>query len=219
MTNPPSPSPAGWRRAERQRCVALRKKAPPDLRKLVQQHVGAVLDEALRWTSGETCFSFYWPIRGEVSLLAEAVRAIAQGATAALPVVVGKDRPLVFRRWTPRTRMQPGTWNIPEPVDEPEVEPSFLLAPVVGFDGEGYRLGNGGGYFDRTLASLGARAFGIGVGMECLRLPTIHPEPHDVPMKLVVTELPPDLARVRELVLGVRRCASPPCDLDLRDLR
>jgi 5,10-methenyltetrahydrofolate synthetase len=218
MTNPP-PSPAEWRRAERQRCVALRKAAPADVRQRVQQHVRAVLDEALRQATGEPCFSFYWPIRGEVSLLTEAARAIAHGATAALPVVVGVDRPLVFRRWTPRSRMLPGTWNIPEPVNEPEVEPSLVLAPVVGFDDAGYRLGNGGGYYDRTLASLGARAFAIGVGMECLRLPTIHPQPHDVPMKLVVTELPPDLARVRCLVLGDRRCASPPCDLDERDLR
>ena len=215
----PSPSSAAWRRAERQRCVALRKAAPADVRRLVQQHVGAVLDEVLRWAPAEPCFSFYWPIRGEVGLLAEAARAIAQGATAALPVVVGKDRPLVFRRWAPGTRLLPGTWNIPEPVDSPEVEPSIVFAPVVGFDAAGYRLGNGGGYYDRTLARLGARAFGIGVGMECLRLPTIHPESHDVPMQLVVTERPPDLARVRELVLGVRRCASPPCDLDDPDLR
>ena len=66
--------------------------------------------------------------------------------------------------------------------------PKLLLAPVVGFTADGYRLGYGGGYFDRTLAKLGAGHAAIGVGFELGRLPTIHPQPHDIRMSRIVTE-------------------------------
>jgi 5-formyltetrahydrofolate cyclo-ligase len=65
--------------------------------------------------------------------------------------------------------------------------PDALLIPLIGFDAAGFRLGYGGGYYDRTLAVLGA-ALKIGVGHELGRLATIHPQPHDVPMDIVVTE-------------------------------
>jgi len=60
--------------------------------------------------------------------------------------------PLQFRRWTPASRMEPGVWKIPIPAEPIEVDPDVLFVPLVGFDPERYRLGNGGGYYDRTLA-------------------------------------------------------------------
>ena len=60
--------------------------------------------------------------------------------------------------------------------------------PLLGFDGAGYRLGYGGGYYHRTLAAMPAKPLAIGIGYELLRLTTIHPQPHDVPMDLIVTE-------------------------------
>ena len=60
--------------------------------------------------------------------------------------------------------------------------------PLVGFDAQGYRLGYGGGYFDRTLAALARKPLTIGVGFEFARLPTIRPQPHDIPMDFIVTE-------------------------------
>ena len=83
--------------------------------------------------------------------------------------------------------MQRGLWNIPVPAER---RPSTraLLIPLVGYDSAGYRLGYGGGYYDRTLAATASRPLCIGVGYDDARLATIHPQPHDIPMSLIVTE-------------------------------
>ena len=100
-----------------------------------------------------------------------------------------KAAPLVFRRWTRKTRMVRGDWNIPVPPPEVEaVTPEIALAPVVGWTAEGFRLGYGGGYFDRTLAALHPRPLAVGVGFEINRLPSIRPESHDQRLDWLVTE-------------------------------
>jgi 5-formyltetrahydrofolate cyclo-ligase len=63
-----------------------------------------------------------------------------------------------------------------------------VLAPLVGFDRECYRLGYGGGYFDRTLGALSPRPMAVGVGFELSKIDTIYPQPFDMPMDIVVTE-------------------------------
>jgi 5,10-methenyltetrahydrofolate synthetase len=85
-------------------------------------------------------------------------------------------------------KMTPGIWNIPTPAESAIVVPDVVLAPVLGFDEACYRLGNGGGYFDRTLAVLQPRPLAIGIGYERLRIRTIYPQPHDVAMDVIVTE-------------------------------
>jgi 5,10-methenyltetrahydrofolate synthetase len=113
----------------------------------------------------------------------------AAGATVALPLVEVKHAPLVFRRWTPETRMVRGDWNIPVPPETAApVTPEITLAPLMGWDPAGYRLGYGGGYFDRTLAALSPRPVTIGVGFQAARLDTIHPQPHDIALDVIVTE-------------------------------
>jgi 5-formyltetrahydrofolate cyclo-ligase len=67
--------------------------------------------------------------------------------------------------------------------------------PLLGFDAAGYRLGQGGGYYDRTLANLPQRPLTIGIGYEFGRLETIHPQPHDIPMDAIVTERGVERAR------------------------
>ena len=84
--------------------------------------------------------------------------------------------------------MVQGFWKIPVPAEGPEVVPDVALAPVVGWDAAGFRLGYGGGYFDRTLAALDPPAFAIGVGLDAARVPTIFPQPHDIAMDAIVTE-------------------------------
>jgi 5,10-methenyltetrahydrofolate synthetase len=114
-----------------------------------------------------------------------------RGRRVALPVVQARDQPLVFRQWTPDARLQPGIWNIPVPIDGALLDPDVVIAPLVGFDGQGYRLGYGGGFFDRTLADMKQRAldpFFIGVAHSSAQIPTIYPRPHDIPMHCVVTE-------------------------------
>jgi 5-formyltetrahydrofolate cyclo-ligase len=74
------------------------------------------------------------------------------------------------------------------PADSPVLTPDLLLVPLVGFDPAGYRLGYGGGYYDRTLAAIQPRPLAIGIGFEQQALATIHPQPHDIPMDYIVTE-------------------------------
>jgi 5-formyltetrahydrofolate cyclo-ligase len=134
-------------------------------------------------------FSGYWPIKAEPDLRPLLAALHAEGARVALPLVEVKAAPLVFRRWTPETRMVRGDWNIPVPPPEAEVvTPEIALAPVVGWTAEGFRLGYGGGYFDRTLAALSPRPFTIGIGLQAARLATIYPQPHDIALDAIVTE-------------------------------
>lgn len=110
------------------------------------------------------------------------------GGRCALPVVVEKKASLVFRLWEPGRKLVPGVWNIPIPPDGAEVFPDVVVAPVVGFDCAGYRLGYGGGFFDRTLASFPNRPLAVGVGYDVAAISTIYPLSHDVPMEAIVTE-------------------------------
>ncbi|HEV8678700.1 MAG TPA: 5-formyltetrahydrofolate cyclo-ligase, partial [Stellaceae bacterium] len=108
------------------------------------------------------------------------------------PVVVDKKGPLEYRAWRPGEPLVDGVWNIPVPERREIVTPAVVLAPLVGFDAACYRLGYGGGYFDRTLAALSPRPsqrpWAIGVGFAVQQLATIYPQPFDVPMDLIVTE-------------------------------
>jgi 5-formyltetrahydrofolate cyclo-ligase len=132
--------------------------------------------------------AFYWPIRSELDLRGVGELHVARGATAALPVVVTKNAPLEFWRWEPGAAMQRGLWNIPVPAERRIVVPEVLVIPLVGYDAAGYRLGYGGGYYDRTLAAATPRPLCIGVGYDDAELATIYPQPHDVRMDLIVTE-------------------------------
>jgi 5-formyltetrahydrofolate cyclo-ligase len=132
--------------------------------------------------------AFYWPIRGELDLRDFARRHVEGGGEVALPVVVEKGAPVEFWRWRPGGSLRRGFWNIPVPVDRDPVVPDALLIPLVGHDADGYRLGYGGGYYDRTLAALTPRPLCIGVGYDESALETIRPQPHDVPMDWIVTE-------------------------------
>jgi len=140
--------------------------------------------------------SFYWPIKGEPDLRPMMADLHAKGVTICLPIVEQKAAPLVFRRWTPEMRMLRGDWNIPVPPPEADrLTPDITMAPLVGWDAQGYRLGYGGGYFDRTLAALDPRPFTIGIGFQSARLTTIFPQPHDIPIDTIVTEAGVQFAR------------------------
>lgn len=183
---------ARWRKAERTRLRDVRMAMSMDERGRVAEalagHLEAVLADRFDGARGKV-FSAYWPIKGEPDLRPLMARLHESGVQVALPLVELKAAPLTFRRWTPETQMVRGDWNIPvPPPDAPEVTPDIALAPLVGWTDEGYRLGYGGGYFDRTLAALVPRPFVIGVGYEAARLATIFPQPHDIALDLVVTE-------------------------------
>ena len=183
---------ARWRKAERARLRAERQKLNVAEREAVGQALAAHLRDVLRdrFDGGQNrILSLYWPIKGEPDLRPLMAELHGEGVAIALPLVETKAAPLVFRRWTPETKMVRGDWNIPvPPPDAPAVTPDIVLAPLVGWDAGGYRLGYGGGYFDRTLASLSPPPFAIGIGFQSARLPTIYPQPHDIALDAILTE-------------------------------
>ena len=149
----------------------------------IEAHLTALLSDRPAGT-----LAFCWPIRGEFDCRPLAGKLLARGWRLCQPVAVEEGRPLVFRRWTPTTPMARDHHGIPVPAAGESVTPDVVLVPLVAFDAHGYRLGYGGGYFDRTLASMAPRAFAVGVGFELARADSVHPQPHDVPMDAVVTE-------------------------------
>ena len=134
---------------------------------------------------------FCWPMKNEPDLrpLLEAWRCRNSGTFAALlPVVVAADTALAFRAWTPETPTVEDRYGIPTPLAGDFLQPEALLIPLVAFDASGYRLGYGGGFFDRTLSALRPRPLCVGVGFELSRVDSIRPEPHDERLDAVVTE-------------------------------
>ena len=130
----------------------------------------------------------YSPMRGEIDIFDLAAGHLARGGSLGLPVVVQKGAPVEFWRWRPGMPMSRGLWNIPIPAVPERVEPDALIVPLVGFDRALFRLGYGGGYYDRTLAQLARKPFCIGFGYQSGMLPTIFPQAHDIPMDLIVTD-------------------------------
>lgn len=185
--NPLPPDVAAWRREQRKRLIALREAIEPgqlhEWRLAIDSHLWRAFP-GLRGTVIALC----WPYRNEYDARHLAARLRAQGSTTLLPVVVARDTPLRFREWHPGVAMARGTLGIPYPVGSPFMQPKAVLLPMVGFDPGGYRLGYGGGYFDRTLEAANPRPTVIGVVHELARMETIHPQAHDIPMDYVVTE-------------------------------
>jgi 5-formyltetrahydrofolate cyclo-ligase len=176
-----------WRKTLRARLIDARNALPAER---LTGHREAIDRHLRRGFAGlaRGVLAFCWPYKGEYDarFLARVLRA--QGAVTALPVVVAPKTPLVFREWHPGVRLGSGVLGIPYPVGSREVAPDAVIVPLVGFDDAGYRLGYGGGYFDRTLAALARKPVVIGVAYEGAHLDTIHPQPHDVPMDWIVTE-------------------------------
>jgi 5-formyltetrahydrofolate cyclo-ligase len=176
-----------WKRATRTELLARRMAMPASER----ERIGTELADLL-WDRfpelHEGCIGFYWPLRGEVDLRPLIVKALAHGARAALPVVMEKQRSLEFRAWSPGTILIRGKWDIPIPAERHLLKPTVLLVPMLGHDRAGHRLGYGGGHYDLTLAGMDPRPLAIGVGYERGRLQTIYPQPHDIPLDVVVTE-------------------------------
>jgi 5-formyltetrahydrofolate cyclo-ligase len=178
---------ARWRKAERARLIEARLAIPADVRASMAQKIAAGLDAAIGDVAGRLV-SLYWPFRGEPDMRPWMASVIDRGGAVALPVVVEKAQPLVFRAYKPGDRLEKGVWNIPIPAEGEPVLPDVVISPIVGVDPQNYRLGYGGGFFDRTLAAMPKKPLVIGIGYEMQRIATIYPQTHDIPMDRIVTE-------------------------------
>lgn len=176
-----------WRKAERERLIAERLAATAEQRTEWSARIAQQLDGVIGDVNG-LIVSVYWPFRGEPDLRPWMKSVEQRGGRCALPVVIEKGQPLAFRCWKQGEPLVRGVWNIPVPERDEAVTPDVSLAPVVGFDRDCYRLGYGGGFFDRTLAALRPRPRVYGVGYAMQALATIRPLAHDIPMTAIVTE-------------------------------
>lgn len=149
-----------------------------------------LVDRVRRWlrTVPVARLACYWPVRGEPDLLQLVANWLHEdaGRTAALPVVV--DAGLQFVAWTPQSEMEPGAFGIAVPRVRRVIAPQLVIVPCIGVDVQRYRLGYGGGYYDRTLAQFKVKPVTVGVAFDCARLPTIDPQPHDIRLDLAITE-------------------------------
>ena len=176
-----------WRKAERQRLIAAREALDAATLEQYRQRIDAHIGRSFPGLAPAK-LAFCWPIRGEYDARHLARTLRERGALTALPVVIAPRTPLVFREWHPGVEMAVGPLEIPYPVNSPAAVPDAVLLPMNGWDAGGYRLGYGGGFFDRTLANLPKKPAVIGVAYELARMETIHPQSWDIPVDWLVTE-------------------------------
>lgn len=186
---PPSgwPEIRAWRKQARDKLLSDRLAMPVHTRTLRAQEAKRRLESNVDLRRYHT-LGVYWPMRGEMDVRDIARKHIAAGGVIGLPVVVERSAPVEFWAWRPGVKMQRGLWNIPIPAERAVLVPEALIVPLVGYDAERYRLGYGGGYYDRTLAAASRRPFCVGLGFSQGHLPTIYPQPHDIPMDLIITD-------------------------------
>lgn len=136
-------------------------------------------------SQGSVRIAAVWPLAGEVDLRPLCHDLVGAGKQVLLPETPPKGQPLVFRRWSPSAIMHSGRFGTTYPEGAVET-PDLVLVPLLAFDRAGYRLGYGGGYYDRTLAVL--RVPAIGYGFSAQELPGVPVGPYDIPLSMIITE-------------------------------
>lgn len=135
--------------------------------------------------------SGFLPIRGEIDALPALERIAARGHRIALPVVLADRTTMIFRAWAPGEALEPASFGLSvPPASAPEVDPDVMLVPLAAFDRAGYRIGYGKGHYDRAISRIVATKplLEIGIAFACQEIECVPAEPHDRPMRFVVTE-------------------------------
>lgn len=135
--------------------------------------------------------SGYAPMKSEIDPGPLLTRLSQSGHSIALPVVEAADRPLRLRRWLPGDKLVAGQFGTRHPgADAEDLTPDVLIVPLVAFDSEGYRLGRGGGFYDRTIEELKSRGalLTVGLGFSAQNILRVPREPHDQRLDWIVTE-------------------------------
>ncbi|MDO5653645.1 MAG: 5-formyltetrahydrofolate cyclo-ligase [Brachymonas sp.] len=144
----------------------------------------------------DTVIGAYWPIKGEFDPLPALHRWKEDGELLerqqlrriGLPVVNKEHKTLAFHAWYPGCPTEEDAYGIPKPKDTEVIVPTLLFVPCVGYGPGGYRLGYGGGFYDRTLATLQPHPYTVGLGFAQGFIPDLLPEPHDVPLDAILNE-------------------------------
>ena len=197
-----------WRKKQRLELLARREAVTKDDRLHWSMAITTSLERGfpILW---KNTVGFYWPYRGEYDPRPLMNIIQERGATLALPEVENKNKLLRFRRWWKEAPMKTGAHNIPIPDNTELVMLNAIIVPMLGFDAQGYRLGYGGGYYDRTLAAINPRPLVIGVAFEILRLDNIHHRPHDIAVDFIVTEAGIYRTTTKGMVIiSTEKCAS-----------
>jgi 5-formyltetrahydrofolate cyclo-ligase len=143
-------------------------------------------------TADHEAISAFWPLADELDTRPLINALAARGHQIGLPVVTKKGQPLLFRLWAPGTELVQGNFRVLTPPPEaPEVVPSLLIVPLLAFDRAGYRLGYGGGFYDRTLHKLrdaGGQVLAVGVALSAQEVPAVPRDDTDQPLDWIVTE-------------------------------
>lgn len=187
QTRQTAADPAAARAAIRREKIAARQALPAAAHRVASvaicHHLGEFL---LARPAG--LIAFCMPMRAEVDCRPLIERLLAAGWHAAMPVVRALNAPMEFCAWWPTAPLSVDPYGIPVPATHRCRDPDVILLPLVAFDAAGYRLGYGGGYFDRTLAAMPVRPLTIGVGFDLGAVADLHPQPHDIPLDLIATE-------------------------------
>jgi 5-formyltetrahydrofolate cyclo-ligase len=182
-----SPEDAASEKASlRRTLLAARRAIDPALRRQWDAAIGSRL---LNWwrSSGQPALGVYWPLRGEPDLSATYDALALSGAQLCLPVVAQVGAPLQFAQWTPGEAMDKDEMGVAVPAAMRTVPaPLALLVPCLGFNGR-YRLGYGGGYYDRTLAQY-PRPYTVGIAYACMAA-SFPNAAHDIALDMVLTEM------------------------------
>ncbi|MQP63762.1 5-formyltetrahydrofolate cyclo-ligase [Niveispirillum sp. SYP-B3756] len=157
-----------------------------------EQLAGRVRDLVAQLSpSGPAMVAGYWPKGDELDLRPTLEMLALAGHGVCLPVVSGVAWPLLFRFWRPGHPLVPGSFRIMEPMaDAPLAQPSIVLVPLLAFDKDGWRLGYGGGFYDRTLAVLrdSAPVVAVGIAYAGQEVPSVPRDPYDQRLDWLVTE-------------------------------
>lgn len=135
--------------------------------------------------------SGFWPIKDEIDIRPLMIALHNAGCQLALPVVQGRGRPLLFRAWRPGDPLEQGVFGTLQPSARREtLEPGALIVPMLACDEEGWRLGYGGGFYDRTLLGLRARrpVTAVGVGFDAQRVDCVPHGPDDQRLDWLLTD-------------------------------
>lgn len=197
-----------WRKHQRTELVARRELISEEEHRCWSMAITHSLEQGFP-SLQKSAVGFCWPHRGEYDPRPAMDYLRERGATLALPEIVNKHEAMHFRKWWRGAPMKMGAYDIPVPDNTDQVTVDAVIIPMIGFDQRGFRLGYGGGFFDRTLVAIDPSPLAIGVAFEILRLTSVHPQSHDIPMDFIVTEAGIYRVAVTGLeLISIEECAA-----------